>query len=243
MSAAMDEPANDDEERQPRSVLLRPVRLVRTHPRLFVCTILGVAIGLLLPEHMRVATRTLIGWNVAVLCYLAASASLIAKADPQTVRQHAKIIDEGRLTILLLAVGVACASMGAIVLELGPVKQMEGWSKGLHLGLTVLTILSSWTFMHLTFAFHYAHEFYDECDLDPLKRRKERGGLHFPGREDPSYVDFLYYAFVIGLASQTADVATTSRPMRLLTVLHGTLAFFYNLAIIGLTVNIASGLV
>ena len=48
---------------------------------------------------------------------------------------------------------------------------------------------------------------------------------------------------MIGLASQTADVSTTSRPMRLLTVLHGTLAFFYNLAILGLTVNIASGLV
>jgi uncharacterized membrane protein len=238
----MDEPANDDEERQ-RSVLLKPFRVVWTRPRLFICMILGVAIGAFLPEHMRTATRALIAWNIAVLCYLASSANLIARADPQTVRERAKTLDEGRLTMLLLAVGVACASMGAIVLELGPVKQMEGWSKGLHLGLTVLTILSSWTFMHLTFAFHYAHEFYDECELDPLKRRKERGGLHFPGREDPSYVDFLYYAFVIGLASQTADVATTSRPMRLLTVLHGTLAFFYNLAIIGLTVNIASGLV
>ena len=192
---------------------------------------------------MRVATRALIAWNIAVLSYLASSANLIAKADPQTVRQRAKSLDEGRTIILLLAVGVACASMGAILLELGPVKNLTGWSKALHLGLTVLTVLDSWTFMHLTFAFHYAHEFYDEVDLDPARRRRDRGGLHFPGHEDPSYVDFLYYAFVIGLASQTADVETTSRPMRLLTALHGTLAFFYNLAILGLTVNIASGLV
>jgi len=239
----MDEPANDDEKGQRRSRLPKPFRVVWTRPRLFVCAILGVAIGAVLPEHMRVATRALIAWNIEVLCYLASSARLIASADPQTVRERAKTLDEGRMTILLLAVGVACASIGAIVLELGPVKDMTGWSKGLHLGLTVLTILDSWTFMHLTFAFHYAHEYYDECDLDPSRRRKDRGGLHFPGHDDPSYVDFLYYAFVIGLASQTADVATTSRPMRLLTALHGTLAFFYNLAIIGLTVNIASGLV
>jgi len=240
----MDEPANDDQEREPpRSALLTPFRVVWTRPRLFVCALLGVAIGAMLPEHMRVATRALIAWNIAVLCYLASSARLIAAADPQTVRQRAQNIDEGRVAVLLLAIGVACASMGAIVLELGPVKGMTGWSKALHLGLTVLTILDSWTFMHLTFAFHYAHEFYDECDLDPSRRRKDRGGLHFPGHEDPSYVDFLYYAFVIGLASQTADVETTSRPMRLLTALHGTLAFFYNLAIIGLTVNIATGLV
>ena len=243
----MHEPANDDEEHEPlrprRSALLTPFRVVWRRPRLFVCMVLGVAIGMILPQHMRIATRALIAWNIAVLGYLASSANLIANADPQTVRERAKSLDEGRTTILLLAVGVACASMGAIVLELGPVKNMEGWSKALHLGLTVLTVLDSWTFMHLTFAFHYAHEFYDEVDLDPTRRRKERGGLHFPGHEDPSYVDFLYYAFVIGLASQTADVETTSRPMRLLTALHGTLAFFYNLAILGLTVNIASGLV
>ncbi len=245
----MYEPANDDEAReesedgQPRSTLLAPFRIVWKRPRLFVCTIIGVVIGAILPEHMRFATRALIGWNVAVLCYLASSARLIASADPQTVRQRTQNLDEGRTTILLLAVGVACASMGAILLELGPVKAETGLSKALHLGLTVLTVLDSWTFMHLTFAFHYAHEYYDEYDRDPSRRRKDRGGLNFPGRDEPSYVDFLYYAFVIGLASQTADVATTSRPMRLLTALHGTLAFFYNLAIIGLTVNIASGLV
>ncbi len=242
--SGMDEPANDDEEEaRSRSALLKPFRVVWTRPRLLICAILGVAIGVILPQHMRIATRALIAWNIAVLSYLASSANLIAKADPQTVRQRAKSLDEGRTIILLLAVGVACASMGAILLELGPVKNLTGWSKALHLGLTVLTVLDSWTFMHLTFAFHYAHEFYDEVDLDPARRRRDRGGLHFPGHEDPSYVDFLYYAFVIGLASQTADVETTSRPMRLLTALHGTLAFFYNLAILGLTVNIASGLV
>ncbi|ARN80240.1 DUF1345 domain-containing protein [Methylocystis bryophila] len=243
----MEEPANDDEEFKPRrprrSVLLRPFRVVRGRPRLFICAVLGVVIGVFLPAHMRLATRALIAWNITVLCYLVGSARLITKADSLTVRERAKIIDEGRVTILVLAIGVACASMGAIVLELGPVKQMEGWSKALHLGLTVLTVLDSWTFMHLTFAFHYAHEYYDEYVDDPANVGKDRGGLNFPGGEAPNYADFLYYAFVIGLASQTADVATTSRPMRLLTVLHGTLAFFYNLAIIGLTVNIASGLV
>jgi len=229
--------------RKGRALLFKPIRIVRMRPRLFLCTLVGVAIGLVLPEHMRVATRALVGWNVAVLAYLAAAAHLIATADAPRVRRHAKSLDEGRTTILLLAVGVACASIGAIVLELGPVKSMEGWSKAAHLGLTLLTVLDSWTFMHLTFAFHYAHEYYDEFDAHPERKIEERGGLAFPGGDAPSYVDFFYYAFVIGLASQTADVSTTSRSMRMLTALHGALAFFYNLAIIGLTVNIASGLI
>jgi uncharacterized membrane protein len=231
------------DRRERRSALLKPFRVILARPRLLVCALLGVAVGLVLPEHMRAATRALIAWNFAVLSYLVAAAHLVAQSDHESVRRHARFQDEGRLVILLLAIGTACASMGAIVLELGPVKNMEGWPKALHLGLTILTVVDSWMFMHLTFAFHYAHEYYDECEACPDKKPDERGGLIFPGGEQPSYVDFLYYSYVIGLASQTADVCTTSRGMRILTAVHGTLAFFYNLAIIGLTVNISSGFI
>jgi uncharacterized membrane protein len=232
-----------DERRERRSALLAPFRVILARPRLLICAVLGVAVGLALPEHMRAATRALIAWNVAVLSYLVAAAHLVAHSDHESVRRHARFQDEGRLVILLLAIVTACASLGAIVLELGPVKNMEGWPKALHLGLTILTVVDSWMFMHLTFAFHYAHEFYDECEACPDKKPDERGGLIFPGGEPPGYVDFLYYSYVIGLASQTADVSTTSRGMRVLTAVHGTLSFFYNLAIIGLTVNISSGFI
>ncbi len=235
--------AHSHDRHRSRSALLKPFRVIRSRPRLLICALLGVAIGLILPQHMRVATRALIAWNVAVLFYLISAAFMIARADHEVVGRRARFQDEGRLLILLLAIGTACASIGAIILELGPVKNMEGWPKALHLGLTVLTVVDSWMFMHLTFAFHYAHEFYDEAMANPGKKPDERGGLIFPGGEPPNYVDFLYYAYVIGLASQTADISTTSRGMRILTVIHGTLAFFYNLAIIGLTVNIASGFI
>nr|QQZ52090.1 DUF1345 domain-containing protein [Phenylobacterium glaciei] len=36
------------------------------------------------------------------------------------------------------------------------------------------------------------------------------GGLLFPGGEDPDYWDFLHFSTVIGVASQTADIAFTS---------------------------------
>ncbi|MGA8171850.1 MAG: DUF1345 domain-containing protein [Methylocystis sp.] len=231
------------DRRERRSALLKPFRVIRARPRLLICALIGVTVGLVLPEHMRAATRALIAWNVAVILYLVVAARLVARSDHQTVRRRAQFLDEGRLVILLLAIGTACASMGAIILELGPVKNMEGWPKAWHLGLTILTVVDSWLFMHLTFAFHYAHEYYDEALASPEKKLEERGGLIFPGSEPPGYVDFLYYAYVIGLASQTADVCTASRGMRVLTAVHGTLSFFYNLAIMGLTVNIASGFI
>jgi uncharacterized membrane protein len=219
-------------------------RIVHARPRLFLCAVAGIALGFALPMHMRDATRALIGWNVTVLLYLALTARMIARANPASIRRNAKFQDEGRGVILFMAALTACASFGAIVAELGPVKSMEGWTKSAHLGLTFLTLVDSWLFIHLIFALHYAHEYYlERRAAGETAPAEARGGLIFPGGAAPHYIDFIYFSFVIGVACQTADVSTASPTMRALALAQGTLAFFYNLAILGLTVNIASGFV
>lgn len=218
-------------------------RIIRARPRLFVCALIGVIVGLILPGHLRDMTRALVGWNAGVLLYLALSVQLIAKATQDSIRRRAQFQDEGRLVILALAVATACMSMGAIVVELGPVETLTGLSKAAHLALTVSTVVGSWLFIHLTFAFHYAHEFYFERAASPDRSPELRGGLIFPGTAQPNYIDFLYFAYVIGVACQTADVSTSSQTMRAVALAQGVLAFFYNTAILALTVNIASGLV
>jgi uncharacterized membrane protein len=220
-----------------------PWRIVRARSRLFLCALAGTIVGLLLPAPWRDVTRALVGWNVFALLYLAVSAEQMARSTPPTIRRRAQMQDEGRLVILVLAIATGCASLGAIVAELGPVKTLEGWSKMAHIGLAVLTVVSSWLFIHLAFALHYAHEFYLEQASAPDRSPELRGGLMFPGTAQPSYVDFLYFAYVIGVACQTADVSTTSAAMRIVALTQGVLAFFFNTAILALMVNIAAGLV
>jgi uncharacterized membrane protein len=229
--------------RRRRSRWLKPIRIIRARPRLFVCSLIGIVAGLVLPGDMREVTRALIAWNAAVVTYLAASARLMAGSTHETIRRRARFQDEGRIAILVLAAATACASIGAIVAELGPVKNMSGWPKAEHLALTFLTVLDSWLFMHLTFAFHYAHEYYLECAFSPDKKPMERGGLIFPGTEQPQYIDFLYFSYVIGVACQTADVETSSPTMRGVALVHGVVAFFYNTTILALLVNITSGFI
>ena len=65
--------------------------------------------------------------------------------------------------------------------------------------------------------------------------------LDFP-RLRADYVDFLYFAFVLGTTSQTSDVTINSSPMRRLALLHGVIAFFFNTTLLALMVNIAAGL-
>lgn len=217
-----------------------PFRVLRARPQLLASIALGVAIAWLLPAGMNPAPRALIAWNGAVLFYFVLAAVLHADATQESIRQGAKLLDEGRAAILLLTTGATIASFAAIAMQLGDVKDAHGWEKAIGLGLTFLTVFNSWTLLHLSFGFHYAHEYYTEEEQEPFQPPQARGGLHFPNTENPQYLDFMYYSFVIGVAMQTADVETCSSTMRAITLLHGVIAFFFNTTIIALMVNIAS---
>ena len=84
------------------------------------------------------------------------------------------------------------------------------------------------------FAFHYAHRYY----AGPHGESSAVKPLHFPGDREPDYSDFMYYSFVVGMTSQVSDVAVISRSMRRLTMIHGVLAFLFNIAVLALSINI-----
>lgn len=63
-----------------------------------------------------------------------------------------------------------------------------------------------------------------------------------PARTPASYWDFAYFAFVVGMTAQTADVAVSSPRMRRLVMLHGLLAFAFNTSIVALTINLLAGI-
>jgi uncharacterized membrane protein len=144
---------------------------------------------------------------------------------------HAARTDEGRFAILILTVLAALASLGAILVELST---SEGAARtASQLALATTTIVLSWAFTHTIFALNYAHDFYGD-------HGGKKSGLAFPNEEAPDYWDFVYFSFVIGMTSQVSDVAVTSRLIRRTVNAHGIVAFFFNAALLALTVNIAA---
>jgi uncharacterized membrane protein len=218
------------ELRRSRRFLL--MRIARGHPRLLVSIAIGLIVIAALPAEWRVATRLLVGWDVGIGLYLIAAYELIWRSDIARIRRHAALYDEGALGILMLTVGAALASLGAIFAELG---MPHGASERppAQLGLATVTIGLSWAFIHTIFALHYAHEFYGE-------RAGAAGGLAFPGGEAPDYWDFVYFSFVVGMTSQVSDVAVTSPRIRRTVTAHGVVSFLFNAALLALTVNIAA---
>jgi uncharacterized membrane protein len=202
------------------------LRVIRARPRLFIAALLAVLLIVLLPTDWRLSTRVLVGWDSGVAFYLIGAFILVAGADVARIRRRAAILDEGRVAILVVVVGAALASLGGILAQLGSGRAPS------HLALATITILLSWTFVHVIFALHYAHEFYAE--------KPRGGGLMFPGGEEPDYWDFLYFSLVIGMTSQVSDVAVTGRTIRRTVAAHGVVSFLFNAALIALTVNIAA---
>jgi uncharacterized membrane protein len=213
-----------------RRKLPRIVRVMRARPRLILAAVLGVVIGLVLPSEWRATTRLLVTWDVGVGLYLALAFQAMANADIARIRRRAAMLDEDRVPFLILTAGAALATIGAIVAELG---DKETARAPAHIGLAVVTIALSWAFIHTIFALHYAHEFY-------IENRYEDGGLAFPGKEQPDYWDFVYFSLVIGMTSQVSDVAVTAKAIRRTVLAHGVVSFFFNVALLALTVNIAA---
>jgi uncharacterized membrane protein len=213
-------------------------RIVIARPRLFACALVGAAIAVLLPRALvsQTITRLIIGWNVGAVCYLVFAARAMFRSTHERMRKRAIAHDEGRIAILALVVLAAVVSLSAIVGELAVVKDIHGVLRYAHIGLAVLTLLSSWAFTQLMFAQHYAHDYY------AAEARGCPGGLEFPGGHAPDYGDFIYFSCVIGTSGQTADISFTSRSMRRTGAVHCVLAFFFNTTLLALTINIASGL-
>jgi uncharacterized membrane protein len=206
------------------------LRVIRARPRLILSFMFGLAVLIVLPSTLRFATRLVLGWDVAVALYLGLVYTLMAQSRPGHIRDHAAREDEGRLGILVLAVAAALASLGGILSELGT--GQGGARTPMQLVLALATIVLSWFFIHTIFAVHYAHEYYGSGT--------KKSCLNFPGDGDPDYLDFVYFSFVIGMTCQVSDVAVASKPVRRVVNGHGIVSFFFNTALLALTVNIAA---
>src|SRR5262249_18264838 len=139
-----------------------------------------------------------------------------------------------------LSAAVASAILLAITFDLHGLHDLPPGTAGARVSLAVLTILLAWLFMNTMFAVHYAHFFYGDA---PGAASGEAHGLDFPGCKPPDYWDFLYFSFVIGMTFQVSDVQIESHSLRRIALAHGVLAFFFNVVVLALTINIIAGLI
>ncbi|MDG2537439.1 DUF1345 domain-containing protein [Dyella jiangningensis] len=210
-------------------------RMLRARPRLAASTAFFLATWLVLwfAFHMKPAKALLLGFDLGVLVYLIALARLFGRCSTmEMMRGQARRQDTGRWGVLWTALGLIGVVAVALTTELGAAH--GGGVQGLVIAAS--SIVLSWLFLNIMFAMHYAHGYYGDFG-------KKHEGLEFPGTPQPDYWDFAYFAIVIGMTFQVSDVQITSRYLRRVALMHSVIAFFFNVFIIAISVNIAASLV
>ena len=213
-------------------------RAIRSRPRLFAGLAVMILVWPLLPSAIAATTRGILAWDIGVSAFLLLSAQLFFAESPDQMPAAAEAQQEGEWTIFWLTLAVVIVSFVAVSSEFASIKSAEADRKAWVVSLVAVTLLLSWLVTHVTFAFRYAHEFYARDLGGPDVDR----GLDFPDEKEPDYLDFMYFALVLGMTFQVSDVQITSRKLRRVATLHGLLSFLFNTVIVAFTVNIAAGL-
>ena len=208
-------------------------------PRLAAGVLSGSLIYVLLffISPMSGRLRFILSWDTGVLVAIVLLTGL-RSALPDTMKRIAAQQDAGKWTVLFLTLIAGSASLVAIAGEVPLIRNAGEFERIARIILIVATIILSWAFIHTIFALHYAHDYYSN-----VSGKATTKGLAFPGEAIPTYMDFVYFSFTIGMTFQVSDVQITRPASRGLALTHGIISFFYATGILALTINMVAGLI
>ncbi|MEO8802711.1 MAG: DUF1345 domain-containing protein [Rudaea sp.] len=204
---------------------------MRLHWRFAVSALIFLVLSIVAALFgMKLALGVLAAFDTAAVIYLATTALMFFGSNPDSMRRRARTQDQGYWGFLLIGATVSAIALVALGIELHASKT----ASALEIVLATCSLLLAWLFLNTIFAVHYAHEFYGDSG-------GKHSGLDFPGTKEPDYWDFIYFAFVIGMTFQVSDVQISERKIRRVALVHALIAFFFNVIVIALSVNIVAG--
>jgi uncharacterized membrane protein len=203
--------------------------------RLVTVLAAGLIAGLILIWFMTWALALVGGWDAAALTFLLATWPIILRAEGARAAELASREDDTKNTARALLVSAGVASL----LGAGYALHLAGHHSGLLrpglISLAVLTVVLSWTLVNTVYTLRYADE----------DHRSTQGGIEFGGDEPgmPSYRDFAYVAFTIGMTYQVSDTTLRDPLIRRSVLGHAALSYLFGVVIVAGLVNLTSGLI
>ncbi|MCU1487766.1 MAG: hypothetical protein JWN67_4512 [Actinomycetia bacterium] len=197
-----------------------------------VAAVVGIPVGVAAALLTAWQAALLIGWSVTVATYLGRLWPRLWRHDAAVTSQHATQEDGSRVMSDLTLLATCLASLVAVGLLLVETTSVDGTTKAVFTGVGVVSVVLSWALVHTIFTLRYAHLYYDGT----------LGGIDFHDDEPPTYHDFAYLAFTVGMTYQVSDTEVNDRRIRATILRHALLSFLFGTTIIALTINVVAGL-
>lgn len=216
----------------------------KLHPlqRILIGFVLAAVSFFIVPKGTSPLIEVMTLWIVVALTYLILSGVVIFEQPVHEIRKFARKDDGSKAFVFIMVLLTSFTSI-FIVLVLMISKSFTDSEHGMFVFVSVAGILLSWFLVHTLYTFHYAHMYYDDKQNNEVAGgAKDACGLDFPQTEDPDYIDFAYFSFVIGCTFQVSDVEITDRRIRHSVLGHQLISFFLNTVVVALTINLIAGL-
>ena len=196
--------------------------------RFLVFVLLFVAGTVVALQRLDWELALIAGFDLGAVVFLASILPLFFHRTHE-MRDLAARNDANRIVMLLLSLLVTSVILVAVAVELSTERTL-GVVEKVAIAATLVLV---WSFANAIWTLHSAHLYYRPGDDDI-----DCGGIEFPGTPDPDMADFVYFAFTIGVAVQTADVSITSRHIRRVVLIQSIAGFFFNLFVLALSINV-----
>lgn len=170
------------------------------------------------------------GLAVMAGSFVALGTAVLWPVSADRTQQNARREDFRPLVSEVVVVTVAVASLITIVTLLVLDKSSSD-KPAAAIGLG--GVFMAWAMLHQMYAARYAHLYY----------QTPAGGIDFNNSDPPSYRDFFYFSYNLGMTYQVSDTNVSSGDIRSVVLRHSLLSYVFGTVILAATINLVAGIV
>ena len=198
--------------------------------RLAISLVVGVIVVLLVSLLSSLLLGVLSGIAVMGAVFVLTGVVVLWPMTPDGTRHSARREDYRPHVEELLVVMAALGSLVGIValLMLG-----NSSTRNSAAAIGLIGVFMTWAMLHLMYTTRYAQLYYGE----PV------GGIDFNSNDQPSYRDFFYFSYNLGMTYQVSDTDVSSPAIHSVVLRHCLLSYGFGTVILAATINLVAGLV
>ncbi|WP_330461469.1 DUF1345 domain-containing protein [Streptomyces sp. NBC_00820] len=200
-------------------------------PRLAVALVVGAVVGAVVAVTTDQSTLGLLAGIAATGAVFVVSGWLVLwpMDGPATHRSSRRENFRPLTEELVVVAAASCGLVGVVLLLLSSHSGTGHAAAAIALG----GVFMAWAALHLMYATRYAHLYYDVTD----------GGIDFNNKLPPTYRDFLYFSYNLGMTYQVSDTDVSSPVIRSMVLRQTLLSYAFGTVILATTINLVTGIV
>jgi uncharacterized membrane protein len=193
---------------------------------------IGVAVAGTVTLLHSPAMGLLLGWDTVAVLYIGWLAFVILGRDAEQTARRATITDPDRVATDLALLTACVASLVTVAVVLIRAPHDGSALEFVQVGFGVVSVVLSWAMVHMLFTLRYAALYYG----------RPGGDIDFNSAEPPTYRDFAYLSFTVGMTFQVSDTALHSALLRRTVLRHALLSYLFGTGILATTVSLVASL-